>query len=267
MFLAGKIIKVGINQAKKRKAKNQPQFQQPDPNYNYPQPGYPMGEYPPGVAPGTDTKYVLTPPATKAGKLTAMFMSVVRFLQFVFGLTVVALYGNDVHHDHEDDRQANAKWVFAVIVGGLATLTALWHMILPFVKRRVHSGSNQHTFNAKVLLPEFIWEFIICVIWLTLFGIFGSMYIGVYGSDSSSSSSSSSKRDSSSSSSSSSDSGLGDNAKINRMRHAVWVDLVNLVMWVITSTWVLLRWIKSRRAALAAAAAESADPGFDAEKI
>jgi hypothetical protein len=78
------------------------------------------------------------------------------------------------------------------------------------------------------------------------------MYIGVYPSTSNDSS----KRDTtattttdSSSSSSSSSSGLGDAAKIDRMRHAVWIDLVNLVMWVVTASWVLLRWLKSRRAA------------------
>jgi hypothetical protein len=32
-------------------------------------------------------------------KLTSMFFSGLRFLQFVFGLTVIGLYGKDVHHD------------------------------------------------------------------------------------------------------------------------------------------------------------------------
>lgn len=66
------------------------------------------------------------------------------------------------------------------------------------------------------------------------------MYIGVHSSDS--------------------NSGLGDASKINRMRHAVWVDLVNLLMWVFTASWALMRWLKNRRLAA------EAGPGFDVEK-
>lgn len=72
------------------------------------------------------------------------------------------------------------------------------------------------------------------------------MYIGVYPSDSKSE-----KRDDKTS-------GLGDPSKVNRMRHACWIDLINLLMWVVTASWVLLRWLKGRRAA--------SDSMVDAEK-
>lgn len=261
MFVAAKLFKVGYNQAKKRKANKEAQFQQPHPNYTYPNP-YPMSEYPPGVAPGTNTQYIdaepPAPPISKGTKFMSMIISILRFLQFVFGLTVIGLYGRDVHHDHEDGDTYHSKWVFALIVGFLATSTAAFHMILPFLKKRVNSSSNP-----KLHLPQFVWEAVLCIIWLTVFGIFGKMYIGVYPTESSSSSSNSKRDSSSSSSSSSSDSDsttsvLGDASKINRMRHAVWVDLVNLLMWVFTASWVLLRWLKGRRAAMAA--------GLDAEK-
>ncbi|KAJ6092800.1 hypothetical protein N7486_008089 [Penicillium sp. IBT 16267x] len=254
MFVAVKLLKVGYNQVKKRKANKEAQFQQPHPNHAYPNP-YPMSEYPPGVTPGTNTQYLApeppAPPISKGAKVLSMILSVLRFLQFVFGLTVIGLYGKDVRHDHEDDDTYHAKWVFALIVGFLATSTAAFHMILPFLMKRVNNSRNP-----KLHLPQFVWEFVLCIIWLTVFGIFGKMYIGVYPINSSSSS----KRDSSSSSSSSDSTTLvlGDASKINRMRHAVWVDLVNLLMWVFTASWVLLRWLKGRRAAMAA--------GVDAEK-
>ncbi|KAJ5647446.1 hypothetical protein N7490_003818 [Penicillium lividum] len=251
MFVATKLLKIGYNQAKKRKANKDAQFQQPHPNHTYPNP-YPMSAYPPGVAPGTNTQYVANeppaPPASKGAKLVSMVISILRFLQFVFGLAVIGLYGQDVRHDHEDDDTYHAKWVFALIVGFLATSTAGFHMVLPFLMKRVNNSSNP-----KFHLPQFVWEFVLCIVWLTVFGIFGKMYIGVYPS----SSSSSSKRDSDSSTSTST-SGLGDASKINRMRHAVWVDLVNLLMWVFTASWVLVRWLKSRRA--------NAVPDVDVEK-
>ena len=216
-----------------------------------------MAEYPPGVAPGADVQYPApeppVPAQSKGAKLASMFVSVLRFFQFVFGLAVIGLYGQDVRYDHEEKDTWHARWVFALVVGFLATSTASVHLILPFVMRRVNGIRNP-----ALKLPQFAWEFILCILWLTLFGIFGKMYIGVYPS----SDSDSSKRDttSSSSSSSSSTSGLGDASKINRMRHAVWVDLVNLLMWVMTASWVLLRWLKTRQAAA------SSDGGLDTEK-
>ncbi|KAJ5947376.1 hypothetical protein N7466_000391 [Penicillium verhagenii] len=257
MFVATKLLKIGYNQAKKHKAnKQQAQFQQPHPNYTYPNP-YPMSEYPPGVAPGTNTQYISPePPAepiSKGAKLLSMIISILRFLQFVFGLTVIGLYGRDVHHDHKEDDTYHPKWVFALVVGFLATSTAGFHMVLPFLMKRVNMS---RTPNPKLYLPQFVWEAALCIIWLVVFGIFGEMYIGVYASTSSSTSTtttSSSKRSTSSTA-------AWDAAKITRMRHAVWIDLVNLLMWVFTASWVLVRWLKSRRAAMAAAAA------LDAEK-
>lgn len=113
--------------------------------------------------------------------------------------------------------------------------------------RKTKLGAGQ---GPALLLPQFAWEFVVTVLWLTLFGIFGKMYIGVHPSDSSSSSSSS-KTDMTSA--------LGDASKINRMRHAVWIDIINLVFWVMTASWVLVRWLKSRRSAFSGGA-------IDAEK-
>lgn len=121
-------------------------------------------------------------------------------------------------------------------------------------------------------MPQFVWEFFVCILWLTMFGIFGKMFIGFYPA----SESGFSRRDESSSSSSSlslsanagadasphgavvssATAGLGGAAMINRMRHAVWVDLVNLALWVVTASWILLRYLKGRGAAGATSAAE-----------
>lgn len=245
-FLVIPLLKFGVSKAKKhhaakKQAMQAEQFQRPGYGPNYGQePPIQMSNYPPNVGPGADIHYQSSTaePISKGTKLGGMFISGVRFLQFVFGLTVIGLYGKDVRHDHEDGHTWHAKWVFALVAAFLATGTAAMHMILPFLTRRV----NYHP-TAKLRLPQFVWEFILCVLWLTLFGIFGKMYIGVYPVESTSG-----KRNADASSSSSSDSGLGDASKINRMRHAVWVDLVNLVMWVLTASWVLLRWLKSRRA-------------------
>ncbi|CAI7605541.1 unnamed protein product [Penicillium glandicola] len=233
-FVAIKLLKLGYSQAKKQKAKKDLQKYQDAGVYppNYQPEQHPMSGYPAGATPGTTMHFESPPPPqSKGAKLTFMFFSALRFLQFVFGLTVIGLYGKDVHYDHTSKDTWNSKWVYALVTAFLATMTAAVHLILPFLMRKANGP------RPALLLPQFLWEFVVTVLWLTLFGIFGKMYIGVHAS----SSSSSSKRDTTST--------LGDASKINRMRHAVWIDIINLAFWIMTASWVLLRWVKSRRSA------------------
>lgn len=231
-FLVMKALEFGYDRHKKNKAEKKAQKnaelygqQPPYPNAQYPHQPYPMSEYPAGITPGTDMRYPPpqppTAPQSKRSKLAGMLISAIRFFQFVFGLTVIGLYGKDVHHDHKDDHEWHSKWVYAVITAFLATSTAIVHLVIPFIMRR-----TTYTPSPSLRLPQFVWEFILCILWLTLFGVFGKMYIGVYP-----------KED------------AKDASKVNRMRHACWIDLINLLMWVSTASWVLLKWLKGRREA------------------
>ncbi|KAJ5360508.1 hypothetical protein N7517_009699 [Penicillium concentricum] len=247
-FLAVPLLKLGYSQAKKYKAKKDLQKYQTTGVYppNYQPEQHPMSGYPAGATPGT-TMHFESPPQeqTKSAKMTFMLFSTVRFLQFVFGLTVIGLYGKDVHHDHSDKHTWHSKWVYALITAFLATVTAAIHLILPFVMRKAKPGAGP---GPALLLPQFAWEFVVTVLWLTLFGIFGKMYIGVHPVEGSGA-----KVDAATTSE------LGDASKINRMRHAVWIDIINLVFWVMTASWVLVRWLKSRRST-------ASEAGFDSEK-
>ncbi|KAJ5908177.1 hypothetical protein N7495_000859 [Penicillium taxi] len=230
------VLSFAVKQVKKQRTRKQ-QFQQPQPPY--PNDQYPMAQYPAGVAPGGNYEYPNSAPPSvpesKASKFMAGCISFLRFLQLVFGLTVIGLYGRDVHHDHKYEDTWNSKWVYALVTGFLATSTALAHMVLPFCMSR--TGAS----NPALRLPQFAWEFVLCVLWLTLFGLFGKIYLGVYAVDVSVETSSSSSRRSTTTS--------DDAAKINRMRHAVWIDLVNLLFWLVTASWVLLQWLKGRKVA------------------
>ncbi|CAI7656725.1 unnamed protein product [Penicillium manginii] len=223
-FLLVKALELGYNRHKKNKAsKKQKEAelygqQPPFSNAQYPQEPYPMSSYPHGVAPGTDMRYPPpnSAPQSKRAKLAEMLMSVLRFFQFVFGLTVIGLYGKDIHHDHEDKHEWNSKWVYAVITAFLATITAVVHMVIPFLMRRT---ARAYTPIPALQLPQFVWEFVL-----------GSK---------------------------AQEAALGDASKINRMRHACWIDLINLLMWVATSSWVLLKWLKARRDGAAATAVDT----------
>jgi hypothetical protein len=158
-----------------------------------------------------------------------------HFFQFVLGLTVAGLYGVDLHHAREKGVYADPKWVFAEVCTGIATSTALFYMLAP------HIFKNGPPLAARVRLhlPLFLWEAFICLLWLVLFGIFGKMYIG--------------------------ENPEGQSG-ITRMIHAVWVDLINLVMWVCTAGWRGLRWWKGKSATATDAVEQPAPLQADGEK-
>ncbi|KAI1370735.1 hypothetical protein F4677DRAFT_437663 [Hypoxylon crocopeplum] len=119
-----------------------------------------------------------------------VLFSVLHFFQFVLAVTVCGLYGVDLQRARSQGKYTDGKWVYAEVVGALAALTAVLYLI-PFILR----------FAAVT-----IWSFILFVLWIALFGLFGSMYIHE------------------------DPEGNGD---IQRMKNAVWVDLANALLWLI----------------------------------
>ncbi|KAL7621216.1 hypothetical protein AAE478_008533 [Parahypoxylon ruwenzoriense] len=124
--------------------------------------------------------------------MTASYLlfSLLHFFQFALAVTVCGLYGVDLQRARSQGKYIDGRWVYAEVVGGLAALTALLYLI-PFILR----------FAAVT-----IWSFIIFVLWIALFGLFGSMYIHEDAE------------------------GNGD---IQRMKNAVWVNLANAMLWLI----------------------------------
>ncbi|KAJ2897903.1 hypothetical protein MKZ38_004318 [Zalerion maritima] len=129
--------------------------------------------------------------------------SVLHFLQFVLALTVCGLYGIDLQRANANDVGADSKWVFAQVVAALSAVTALLYFI-PFVLR---------------LAFTFIWNFILFILWIALFGVFGKMYIN--------------------------EDPEGDD-DIQRMKNAVWVDLVNALLWLVGGLASLAYWWRHR---------------------
>ncbi|KAH9905332.1 hypothetical protein F4778DRAFT_703121 [Xylariomycetidae sp. FL2044] len=119
-----------------------------------------------------------------------LLFAILHFFQFVLSVTVCGLYGVDLQRARTHGKYTDGKWVYAEVVGALSALTALLYLI-PFILR----------FAATT-----IWSFIIFVLWIALFGLFGNMYIHEDAE------------------------GNGD---ITRMKNAVWVDLAAALLWLI----------------------------------
>lgn len=116
--------------------------------------------------------------------------SAIHLVQFALALAVCGLYGVDLHHAHEAHAYTDGKWVYAEVVGGLSAVTALVYFI-PFILR---------------FWLVWVWDLVLFVLWIALFGIFGKMYIH--------------------------ENPEGDSG-IQRMKNAVWVDLVSALLWLL----------------------------------
>jgi len=131
--------------------------------------------------------------------------TIFRFIQLVMALAVCGLYGVDLHAANKQGKYSDGKWVYAEVVASLSAFTALLYMI-PFIMR----------------VPMlFIWDTLLFILWIALFGIFGKMYIKAHAE--------------------------GDSG-IQRMKNAVWVDLVNALLWLISAICMALYWVRHRDA-------------------
>ncbi|POR33574.1 Uncharacterized protein TPAR_06269 [Tolypocladium paradoxum] len=128
-----------------------------------------------------------------------------HFVCFALALTVCGLYGTDLNTANHLDRHADSKWVYAVVVGALSAVTCVFYF-LPFVLR--HAGIVAAT-----------WNFILFILWIVVFGIFGALFIKENPEG---------------------------NSDIQRMKSAIWVDLVNALLWLISSLAVLGYWWRHR---------------------
>jgi H+/Cl- antiporter ClcA len=142
----------------------------------------------------------------------------------VFALAVVGLYAQDLNKARKEHKYSDGKWVcllnrhianrsflvlqvFATVVGSLSAVTALIFMILPIIV----------SYMTVAIL--FAWDIALFVLWCAVFGLFGSMYIHENAEM---------------------DSG------VQRMKNAVWIDLICLLLWFITSIMGAIGFMRGR---------------------
>jgi hypothetical protein len=238
-FVLFKIFRFGYSETKKYKAKKAQQqqqqggtqFQQPPfPNayFQNPHPTDPSR----GPVPGGPESYAMDPlpiqtpppsvPLSKRDKAKDLLSLILAIAQFAFGLAVIGLYSQDITAARNKGDSAPSRWVYAVVVGFLSTSSAFVYLVLGWWWQKRSKPALAAREN--LFLPLFAWETVLVILWLVVFGIFGEMYIGVYhvgGNE-------------------------GGEAKVTRMRRAVWVVLTCLVMWAGSAGWKGLRWWKAK---------------------
>lgn len=131
--------------------------------------------------------------------LSYVVFTAIHVVQFALALTVCGLYGVDLSRARKNGAHADSKWVYAEVVGALSAVTAVLYLV-PFILR---------------FWLVWAWNLVLFILWIALFGVFGSMYIH--------------------------ERPEGD-AGVQRMKNAVWVDLASALLWFITFLGALGYW-------------------------
>lgn len=92
--------------------------------------------------------------------VTSALRILLRFFQFVLGITVIGLYATDLDSARKAGKYIDSKWVWAVVCGTLGSLVSLLFM-LPLVKAWFF----------------FYVDVFVFLCYLIAFGIFGRMFI------------------------------------------------------------------------------------------
>lgn len=152
----------------------------------------------------------------KAGKAWLKTFEVIprmvcRSLQFIFALIACGFYGNRVDADRKADDGFSPEWMYAIIVAGLSAISAVLFIAasplgaIPFI------GSKLKVFKTY---RAFAWDLGLFVAWIVVFGIFAGIFL---------------KRDS--------DDEKYKGSSTGAMKTAVWVDLVNVILWLVSGVY------------------------------
>jgi hypothetical protein len=143
----------------------------------------------------------------KSGIYGVISRAALRTLQFVFAVTVAGLYGVDLAQATKTKNHAHAEWIYAEFVAALSALTCIVHCFFTV---------TQVAWSA--------WDGVLLVLWLAQVGVFGTVYI------------------------SGTKTGY-ENATVSvpRMRAAVWIDLINMLLWLTTTVLGIAWCIRTRK--------------------
>lgn len=118
---------------------------------------------------------------------------VIRSLQLLFAIIIAALYGIDLHNATQTSSHANSNWIYAEFVACLSILTCI-----------------MHSFNNTMQVIWSIWDWVLFILWVAQFGLFGKLYLG----------------------NDKANQGYGFTKSVSRMNAAAWVSLVNMLLWL-----------------------------------
>lgn len=134
-----------------------------------------------------------------------------RTLQLIFAVTVAGLYGVDIAYATKTNTHAHAEWIYAEFLAALSALNAILYLAFTMSE------------CAWVVLDA-----LLCILWVAQVGVFGTLYTSTVDPDYEHAT-----------------------LSVSRMRAAVWVDLINMLLWLITTVLSIVWCIRARKIARA----------------
>ncbi|KAJ2977421.1 hypothetical protein NQ176_g4381 [Zarea fungicola] len=145
---------------------------------------------------------------------------VVRTLQFILAIMACGFYGHRVDADRQSHKGFAPEWIFAILVAGLSAVTAIAFVvaasagIIPIIGSRL---KLLKTYRA------FAWDATLFIAWLVVFGIFAAIFLRRKNDD------------------------PYKGASVGTMKTAVWVDLVNAILWLVSAAYGCVKTFLGRK--------------------
>ncbi|RKL12132.1 hypothetical protein BFJ70_g16321 [Fusarium oxysporum] len=134
----------------------------------------------------------------KKGVAGLISRAVLRMLQCIFAIVVAALYGLDLQQATKKNARAGSSWVYAEFVTGLSMIVCIVHLF----------------FTTAVWYWGLL-DALVSILWLAQFGVSASIYLD--------------------SGEPEVDEAFAPPESRGRMRSAVWVNLISLLLWLATT--------------------------------
>lgn len=91
---------------------------------------------------------------------------VYRFFQIIMACVVIGYYASDLNAARKVHKYSDSKWVFAVVVGSMSAITALFLGIISIFVQY------------QTIIIFIACEWILVILWAAVSGLFGNMYFG-----------------------------------------------------------------------------------------
>ena len=182
--------------------------------------------------------------SSRFGSIARIFL---RFLQIVFAVTVAGLYGTDIDSERKVDEYDRSKWVGNTLLAypfENQSLTKFFcpsdlccgcrvlgcnhclglldtvYQIMDILRLGFCLIVSSTIFDGLVVDDEGVALILVhSILWVAVFGVFGKLYIDEE----------------------------PDRLGIQRMRNAVWVDLINMLLWFISTVYGVTMFIRNRK--------------------
>ncbi|KAJ5984516.1 hypothetical protein N7481_006615 [Penicillium waksmanii] len=146
----------------------------------------------------------------RRGPFGVISRATLRTLQFVFAIIIAALYGVDLAHASKHHLHGQTEWIYAEFVVALSAITCA-----------------VHCFVTVVHVSWVTWDTVLFVLWIAQVGVFGNIYI---------------RHDSDVQ-----QPYVESTQSITRMRAAVWISLINMFLWLLTTILGVAWCIRTRK--------------------